>query len=78
MAAPYHFCIGFAACFRMHQPNQFVERQVRPNHSHAAGVAYINCNGVGAFLGSAVLPLHQEFHSGNNAFVASESFPSIL
>src|SRR5258708_2991199 len=78
MAAPDDFSVRLAAGLRMNKPHALVKGNICSDHCQTPSIAYVNGHCVSAFLGSAMLPLHLELHSGNNAFVASKSFPPCL
>src|SRR5258708_7853920 len=78
MAAPDNLGVGFAAGLWMDQPHALVQGNIRSHDCQTPSVAHVNSYGVGTFLGSALLPLYLELHSGNNAFVASKPFPPFL
>src|SRR5438046_6024373 len=78
MAAPDNLGVGLAAGLWMDQPHALVQGNIRTHDCQTPRVAHVNRYSVGAFLGSALLPLYLELHSGNNAFVASKPFPTLL
>jgi hypothetical protein len=78
MAAPDDFRFRFAPRFLLDQPDALVQRQVSPHYGHATGMAYIHSDGVGVLFCSALLPFHQKLHAGDDALVASQSFPAFL
>src|SRR2546429_8016550 len=78
MAAPDHLGLRLAARFRVDQPDAFAQREVRSHHSHAAGMAHVHGNRVGAFFAAALFPLYEKFNPRDDAFVAPQSFPSLL
>src|ERR1700674_2770953 len=78
MASPDNLGLRLAARLRMDQPDALAQRQVRSHHRHAAGMTHVHGDGVRAFLRSTLLPLHQELHSGDDALVASKSFPTFF
>jgi len=59
MAAPDNLGVSLAARRGMNQAHTLVQRQIRSHHSHAAGVAYVYGNGVGAFMRSTLFPFHK-------------------
>src|SRR5438874_11331842 len=78
MAAPDHLGLRLAARFRVDQPDAFAQREVRSHHSHAAGMAHVHGNRVGAFFDAALLPLYEKFNPRAAALAAAQSFPSSL
>ena len=78
MAAPDNLGLRFAPRLRVDQPDAPVQRQVRPHYRHAAGMAHVHGDSVGAFFPSALLPLYQELNPRDDALVAPQSFPSLL
>src|SRR6266478_3630840 len=71
VVAPDHFRFGLTAGFRMDQAHFPVQRQVRPDHGHASGVADIHRHGIGALRRGAFIPFDQKFYLGDYALMAS-------
>jgi hypothetical protein len=78
MAAPDNFGLRLAARSWMDETDAFVQRQIRSHHCHAAGLAHVHGDGVGAFPPSALLPLYEELNARDDALVASQTLPSFL
>ena len=76
--APDHFGFGFAAGFRVDQADTAVKRDVGTYHSHAAGMADVNGDGVGELGGRALVPFDKQFDFGNDALVTAKLRPTFL
>ena len=63
MAAPHNLGFSFAARLRMDQTDALMQWQIRSHHRHAAGVADVHGDGVGAFLCTGLFPLYKKFYS---------------
>lgn len=74
VAAPDDLRFGLAAAFRVNQPDALMEAQIAGDHGHAAGMADVHGDGVGAPLA----PFDLEFHARDDALVRAQLSPAIL
>lgn len=78
VATPNHLGIGFAAALGMNQTDALVEAKIAGDHGHAAGMADVHGDGVGAPGRAVFLPFDLEFYAGEDTLVSAKLSPAIL
>ena len=69
VAAPNHFRFRLASRFRVDQPHLPVQRQVRSDNGHAAGMAHVHRDRIGGLFRATLVPFDEQLDARNDPFV---------
>ena len=78
VAAPDDFAHGAAIVIGEDDFDGVVQRKIGADNGHAAGVADVNGDAVGAMGTAAVLPFHEETQAGFGAFMRAHLDPALF